>query len=100
MPRFLRSLAGKLALIQTTFMIVALASIAFTLWVSWQLEGGAGAINEAGRMRMATYRMVLDRSTSADPQQLAVTVAQFDAMVQRLREGDVERPLFVPSNEA
>ncbi|QPF74029.1 HAMP domain-containing protein [Roseateles sp. DAIF2] len=89
-----------MALIQTTFMIVALASIAFTLWVSWQLEGGAGAINEAGRMRMATYRMVLDRSTSADPQQLAVTVAQFDAMVQRLREGDVERPLFVPSNEA
>ena len=44
----LRSLVGKLALIQTGFLVVALASIAFTLWVSWQLEGGAGAINEAG----------------------------------------------------
>ena len=25
--------------------------IAITLWVSWQLEGGAAAVNEAGRMR-------------------------------------------------
>lgn len=59
MRTLLRSLAGKLALIQTTFLMVALAAIGFTLWVSWQLEGGAGAINEAGRMRMMTYRLAL-----------------------------------------
>jgi len=31
--------------------------------VTWQLEGGAAAVNEAGRMRMMTYRMALDIST-------------------------------------
>lgn len=97
MHRLLRSLAGKLALIQTTFMSVALASIAFTLWVSWQLEGGAGAINEAGRMRMATYRLVLDHGAGASAAQMQASVQQFDAMVQRLRQGDVERPLFLPN---
>jgi two-component system nitrate/nitrite sensor histidine kinase NarX len=30
-----------------------------TLWVSWQLDGGAAAVNEAGRMRMQSYRMAL-----------------------------------------
>jgi len=98
MARVLRSLAGKLALIQTTFLVVALASIAFTFWVSWQLEGGAGAINEAGRMRMATYRMVLDRGAGLGEAGMLEAVRNFDAMVRRLREGDVERPLFVPSN--
>jgi peptidyl-prolyl cis-trans isomerase C len=28
--------------------------------MSWQLEGGAGAVNEAGRMRMQAYRMALN----------------------------------------
>ncbi|MFY8042783.1 MAG: type IV pili methyl-accepting chemotaxis transducer N-terminal domain-containing protein, partial [Rhodoferax sp.] len=92
-----RSLAGKLALIQTTFMSVALAAIALTLWVFWQLEGGAGAINEAGRMRMAIYRLVLDHGVGASTDQMQGGVRQFDAMVERLRHGDVERPLFLPS---
>ena len=94
----LRSLVGKLALIQTGFLVVALASIAFTLWVSWQLEGGAGAINEAGRMRMMSYRMVLSQ-TDATPAALQRDLQEFDAMVHRLRVGDAQRPLFVPDTE-
>jgi nitrate/nitrite-specific signal transduction histidine kinase len=38
-------------------LVVALASIGLTLWVTWQLEGGAAAVNEAGRMRMQTWRL-------------------------------------------
>lgn len=91
----MRSLAGKLALIQATFLVVALASIAFTLWVSWQLEGGAGAINEAGRMRMATYRMALAHG-AGNQAELHGDIQLFDEMVARLRQGDAERPLFVP----
>ena len=97
MPKLFRSLTGKLALIQTSFMVVALASIAFTVWVSWQLEGGAGAINEAGRMRMMSYRMTLAHAAS---EPLDADLQRFDGMVQALREGDPSRPLFVPNTEA
>lgn len=97
MPKLFRSLTGKLALIQTSFMVVALASIAFTVWVSWQLEGGAGAINEAGRMRMMSYRMTLAHA-AGEP--LQADLQRFDAMVQALQDGDPSRPLFVPSTEA
>ena len=94
-----RSLVGKLALIQTSFLVLALASIAFTLWVSWQLEGGAGAINEAGRMRMLSCRMTVAHAEGRTAE-LERDARDFDAMVVRLREGDAERPLFVPDNPA
>ncbi len=90
-----RSLVGKLALIQTSFLVIALAAIAFTMWVSWQLEGGAGAINEAGRMRMLSYRMTLAHA-AGDRQALDRDVGDFEQMVLRLRTGDPQRPLFVP----
>lgn len=99
MRKLFRSLAGKLALIQTTFLVVALAAIAFTLWVSWQLEGGAGAINEAGRMRMLTYKLTLMHQ-AGERAELARGVAGFDAMVLGLRHGDPSRPLFIPDNRA
>ena len=90
-----RSLVGKLALIQTSFLVVALASIAFTLWVSWQLEGGAGAINEAGRMRMLSYRMTLAHG-AGDQASLSRDLRDFGVMLERLRQGDPQRPLFLP----
>ncbi|WP_310383430.1 type IV pili methyl-accepting chemotaxis transducer N-terminal domain-containing protein [Roseateles sp.] len=99
MRKLYRSLAGKLALIQTTFLVVALAAIAFTLWVSWQLEGGAGAINEAGRMRMLTYKLTLMHQ-AGERVEVADGVAGFDAMVLSLRNGDPSRPLFIPDNQA
>lgn len=97
MRTLLRSLAGKLALIQTVFLILALAAIAMTLWVSWQLEGGAGAINEAGRMRMMAYRLTLLQQTG-ELAEVSRGVQEFDAMVINLRNGDPSRPLFVPDN--
>ena len=99
MRKLYRSLAGKLALIQTTFLVVALASIAFTLWVSWQLEGGAGAINEAGRLRMLTYKLTLMHQ-AGERVEVVDGVARFDAMVLSLRNGDPSRPLFIPDNQA
>ena len=53
------SLGAKLALVGTPFLIAALLSTVATLWVSWQLDGGAASVNEAGRMRMQAYRMAL-----------------------------------------
>ena len=51
------SLSAKLGAIGSVLLLMALASIGLTLWVTWQLEGGAAAVNEAGRMRMQTWRL-------------------------------------------
>lgn len=89
------NLGTKLALVATPFLVLTLLAIAATLWVSWQLEGGAAAVNEAGRMRMQTYRLSLSLATAdvaSRPQQLKA----FEHSLALLRSGDPERPLFVP----
>ena len=50
-------LSAKLVGIQIFALVVALASIGATLLVSWRLEGSAAAINDAGSLRMRTYRL-------------------------------------------
>jgi two-component system nitrate/nitrite sensor histidine kinase NarX len=89
------SLGAKLALVGAPFLLLALLSTALTLWVSWQLDGGAAAVNEAGRMRMQSYRMSLAIGTG-QTEALTAQVAEFEASLKVLRQGDPERPLFVP----
>ena len=93
------NLGAKLALVALPFMLLSLLAIAATLWVSWQLEGGAAAVNEAGRMRMQTYRLSLSLAT-ADDAALRQQVAAFESSLQLLRHGDPERPLFVPWDDS
>jgi len=89
------SLGAKLMLVGTPFLLLALISIALTLWVSWQLDGGAAAVNEGGRMRMQAYRMALAQATG-EQVAVAAQVAEFERSLELLRHGDLERPLFVP----
>ncbi len=89
------SLGAKLALVAMPFLLLALATIAVTLWVSWQLEGGAAAVNEAGRMRMQAYRLSLTIS-ALQPRRVDELAQEFSGSLDTLRRGDVERPLFVP----
>ena len=94
------SLSSKLIRIGTSLLVGALASIGLTLWVTWQLEGGAAAVNEAGRMRMQTWRLssaVQAERSSHDVQGL---VRQFDESLELLRIGDPARPLFVPWDDS
>jgi two-component system nitrate/nitrite sensor histidine kinase NarX len=93
------SLGAKLALAGTPFLLLALLATAATLWVSWQLDGGAAAVNEAGRMRMQAYRMALTRNTGQTGE-LPRLVREFEASLAVLRHGDPERPLFVPWDPA
>jgi two-component system nitrate/nitrite sensor histidine kinase NarX len=89
------TLGMKLALVAAPFLVLSLLAISATLWVSWQLDGGAAAVNEAGRMRMQTYRLSLSLATSdADHQRRQL--ADFEDSLALLRSGDPERPLFVP----
>ncbi len=88
-------LGAKLALVASPFIALALLLIALTLWVSSQLDGGAAALNEAGRMRMQTFRLSL--SVSTGNHEAAVQQArQFDTSIALLRHGDAARPLFMP----
>ncbi len=88
-------LGSKLALVGTPFLLLALFSTVATLWVSWQLDGGAAAVNEAGRMRMQAFRMALVVGTG-EPSALVPLKQEFDNSLATLKTGDPERPLFVP----
>ena len=93
------SLSAKLGAIGSALLLMAFASIGLTLWVTWQLEGGAAAVNEAGRMRMQTWRMAQTLARQ-DAQQMVEQMAQFDQSVEVLRLGDPARPLLVPQDAA
>ncbi|WP_328793984.1 type IV pili methyl-accepting chemotaxis transducer N-terminal domain-containing protein [Hydrogenophaga sp. BPS33] len=81
-------------------LLVALTSISLTLWITRQLEGGAAAVNEAGRMRMQTWRIASVAQAGRSPPELAALVQQFDQNLDLLRRGDASRPLFVPWDDA
>lgn len=90
------SLSRKLVRIGTALLLVALMSIGLTLWVTWQLEGGAAAVNEAGRMRMQTWRLASSVQAGVHREEVQALVGQFDSSLGVLRTGDPSRPLFVP----
>ncbi|MES2926873.1 MAG: type IV pili methyl-accepting chemotaxis transducer N-terminal domain-containing protein [Pseudomonadota bacterium] len=94
------SLSTKLVRIGAGLLLVALASIGLTLWVTWQLEGGAAAVNEAGRMRMQTWRLTSVAQAGRSPADVAALVQEFDRSLDLLRQGDASRPLFVPWDDA
>jgi len=92
------SLAAKLGALGALPMVLALGSIALTLWVTWQLEGGAAAVNEAGRLRMQGWRMA-QAVSAGDLDRAGRLAVQFDESLALLRAGDPARPLFVPTDE-
>ncbi len=88
-------LGAKLALVSLPFLLLGLLTTALTLWVSWQLDGGAAAVNEAGRMRMQTYRIAW-LAGRGDRAALDAQVQSFEASLALLRHGDPDRPLGMP----
>jgi two-component system, NarL family, nitrate/nitrite sensor histidine kinase NarX len=94
------TLSSKLALLCAGFLLAALTSIGLTLWITWQIEGGAAAVNEAGRLRMKSYQLALDSERQAAPAAIEARLQRFDQGLALLRTGDPSRPLFVPWSEA
>ena len=95
-----RKIVGMLA----AFFLVALAAIGMTLYLSWQLEGVAAAINDAGSQRMRTYRMVHLMSHGLENREdagafaasLNAELERFDQVLRDLRQGDPSRPMAPP----
>ena len=66
----MRTLSAKFIAVHVGFLAVALLSIGVTLLVSWELEGGAAAINDAGSLRMRAYRLAYVLADYAPPSHL------------------------------
>ena len=94
------SLSTKLIRTGAILLMVGLTSIGLTLWVTWQLEGGAAAVNEAGRMRMQTWRLSSAVLAKAPRNEINDLVGHLNESLSLLRAGDPVRPLFVPWNPA
>ncbi len=92
------SLSARLKLLTIVWVVLAAASIIFTLILSWQLEGGAAAINDAGSLRMQAYRINLMLAQQQPTTQISAKISTFDTTLQQLRQGDASRPLFLPND--
>ena len=90
------TIATKLVYAGLWLLLAVTASIGVTLWVTWQLEGGAAAVNEAGRLRMQVWRLDAARTLSVPAERREALVQELVGSLERLRAGDPKRPLFVP----
>lgn len=87
-------------------LAVVLSMIAWTLWLSWQLEGAGGAINDTGslRMRANVVAVELARAYIQPNDEYAQRArAEIDAqnnILTQLQRGNPVRPLFLPSDPA
>lgn len=81
-------------------LLISLTMIFGTLWLSWQLEGAAAAINDTGSLRMRANRLGLHLSKTQELNRHLITeeIRQMDDMLASLHHGNPIRPLFLPSN--
>jgi two-component system nitrate/nitrite sensor histidine kinase NarX len=98
-------LSTKIVAALLGFLLLALAAIGATLFLSWQLEGSGAAINDTGSLRMQSYRLSASLARVAGAPDAAGNpigptpaqqIAQINATFAQLRKGDPERPLFLP----
>ncbi|MBM3115926.1 type IV pili methyl-accepting chemotaxis transducer N-terminal domain-containing protein [Jeongeupia naejangsanensis] len=101
-----QQLSIKVVALLLVSLLVGLAAVGTTLYLSWQLEGGAAAINAAGSLRMQTYRLgyTLQLNREHPSPELAAQIeherGQFAATLALLDRGDPARPLYLPSDPA
>lgn len=93
------SLSGRLKLLTALWVTAALVSIAFTLVLSWRMEGAGAAINDAGSLRMRTYLMAFKLTEQPPVNTIETDIREFDRILANLQSGDPKRPLFLPSSE-
>lgn len=88
-------LATKIGVLGAALLLAALASIGATLWISWQLVGGAAAVNEAGRLRMLTWELT-HVTAQGQADRGGVLRERIEASLALLALGEPARPLFLP----
>lgn len=98
-----QQLASKIVAVLIAFLVIALGAIGTTLMLSWQLEGSSAAINEAGSLRMQSYRLtsllarqVGDKPSATLHDGTVQQIHNINATFSRLQLGDPQRPLYLP----
>jgi len=81
-------------------LALTLATIGYTLHLSWQLEGGAAAINQAGSLRMLSYRLAQVLEHAKNNQEIVTELDEFSRTLTDLQTGDPRRPLLLPYTSA
>lgn len=95
---FFQSLSFRLKSLTVLWLVAALFAIAFTLLLSWQMQGAGAAINDAGSLRMQTYRLGLLLNNHAKHEKIQEHLRQFEHTLVVLQTGDPERPLLLPND--
>ncbi|MFZ6713155.1 type IV pili methyl-accepting chemotaxis transducer N-terminal domain-containing protein [Undibacterium sp. TC9W] len=78
---------------------LTLAAVGYTLLLSWQLEGGGAAINEAGSLRMRSYRLAMELEHDQVAMKIEHELEDFNRTLNDLQTGDAKRPLFLPASK-
>lgn len=97
-PARMKRLSTKLLGLTALSLFVAMIAIGYTLVLSWKLEGGAAAINDAGSLRMRSYHLAYLLAQGAPAQAVRNEAGIFEDTLERLQRGDPARPLFLPDN--
>ncbi|RQW29681.1 HAMP domain-containing protein [Rhodobacteraceae bacterium CH30] len=100
-PLWRHRLSTRIVVSSVLALTVMMTMISGTLWLSWQLEGAAAAINDAGSLRMRATRVALELqtpgySTHERQQRLVLELALQDRTLSQLKNGNPARPLFLP----
>jgi two-component system, NarL family, nitrate/nitrite sensor histidine kinase NarX len=84
------------------YFLVALLAIGSTLFFSWQLEGGAAAINDVGSERMRSFHIafllaqLVQHPSAGLRHDVESKVTQFEKVLTGLERGDHLRPVALP----
>lgn len=95
-----KRLTFRILLTTVLGLALTLAAIGYTLLLSWQLEGGGAAINEAGSLRMRSYRLAMVLEHAQPGNSAEQELQEFNRTLLDLQTGDAKRPLFLPQTAA
>lgn len=95
------SISVRIVTVSLLALIIVLSMVGGTLWLSWQLEGGAAAINDAGSLRMRSFQLALAmQAIPPDAATIRAETQQLETTLYSLRRGDPARPLVLPGEES
>lgn len=100
LPPMRYRLSTRIVSVSLAALMLVLAMIGGTLWLSWQLEGAGAAINDAGslRMRASQIGVAIMEARNGHTGMLQPQVDRLDATLDALHTGNAQRPLFLPSD--
>lgn len=94
-----RGLAARIVCSSLVALVLVLCMVGGTLWLSWQLEGAAAAINDTGSLRMRANRLgVALLRPGYHEHDARIDMETQHRTLLRLANGVPDRPLFLPDS--